>query len=95
MFRYLTPEEYQRIPILRAEGFTPIQIAHQLNVSDATVYNILNGKSQPRQWSDKPKSKKGATPRLPVVEVKREDVNFKKLPDTVLFEHVKECNFIG
>lgn len=88
--RYLLVAEVEEIKKLRNEGGMIKAIALQFGVCEATISKIINGKTGARTMCQ---SKQYS--RIPKETVTVVEEVFQGLPDTVLFEHVKECNFIG
>jgi transcriptional regulator with XRE-family HTH domain len=86
---YLTPEDHEKIKQLRADQNLSIrEIARRMRRSEATVSNVLNGATPPRYRRPPP-------PRIPLREKLDDYPDFTSLPDHVLFQHVRECNFVG
>ncbi len=88
--RYLAENEMEDVLKLRAEGWYIKAIAKRFEVCEATISNIVNGKARKRKMGSVGKE-------LYRAEIRREmrEENFSELPDHVLFQHVKESNFIG
>ncbi len=94
--RYIGREEMEELKKLHDEGCKIKHLAKKFAISEATVSNYINGKTTPRSFRTKRGvRKKGAAfvRRYAVTEFVEEV--FKDLPDEVLFQHVRECNFIG
>jgi len=86
MPRYLSFEDHEEIKKLRDRGWKMKDLATRFGISEASVSNIVRGITLPRK---PPKPKKEESKR------EEEYVDFSRLPKSVLFQHVKECNFIG
>lgn len=92
--RYLAKNEIEDIHQLRAEGWMIKDIARRFAVCPDTISHHISGKTVlrgMRKWRGEPKL-------VPVAEEAPQKVKeevFSTLPDHVLFEHVRECNFIG
>jgi hypothetical protein len=89
--RYLSQSDHEDIRELRAIGWSTLAIAARFEVCQATVSNVLNGRSKPKRRNFVPKPPKPPQER-PVITLYED---FSQLPDHVLFQPVKECNFIG
>ncbi len=87
---YLEPEQIEEVKKRREEGALIKQIAAEFHICEATVSKIINHKSGAR----KRKRVGYERHRAYDPEAFQEQV-FIGLPDTVLFEHVREHNFIG
>jgi len=93
MSRYLNDEQHAEIRKLRIDqGMMIRDIAKRFNCSHATVSNICKGTTVPR-GSDKIRKRPEFNKMPDAKEV--EFVDFSKLPKHILFEHVRESNFIG
>jgi transcriptional regulator with XRE-family HTH domain len=93
MYRYLVEGEHLAIKKLRLEeGMKIKEIAKRFNVCEATVSNIVKGNTVPRGTAKLRKASKQG-PAIEAHELESQD--FSQLPDDVMFEHVKEYNFIG
>lgn len=93
--RYLAAAEIEEIHKLKEEGWMIKDIARRFAVCEATISHHINGKTVLRglrKWRGVPKSNVHVL-KLAPSEIKEEV--FSTLPDHVLFEHVRECNFIG
>lgn len=88
--RYLRSEDMEEVKKLRAEGAMIKDIAKRFNVCDATISNIVNGKSAPRKLKSV-----GGPVRSPYDPIDFVEEIFIGLPDTVLFQHTRERDFIG
>lgn len=93
--RYLSAAEIEEIQTLRADNCRIKDIARKFGVCQETVFHHVSGKTAlrgVRKWRPEPKT----IPKpVKIVAPVTQEVVFKSLPDTVLFEHVRECNFIG
>jgi IS30 family transposase len=85
--RYLSPEEHAEIHRLHAEKVSQQMIARKFGICEATVSNIVHGRSRPR----KPPLYRRVTSTPP----EPQEQDFSQLPDDVLFKHVREWDFIG
>lgn len=93
--RYLAASEIDDIHKLKEEGWMIKDIARRFAVCEETISHHISGKTVLRglrKWRGKPKAK--AHPLKVAPPDAKEEV-FSILPDHVLFEHVRECNFIG
>lgn len=93
--RYLAAAEIEDIHKLKAEGWMIKDIARRFAVCEETISHHISGRTVlrgVRKWRGKPKRTILPTKVAPP-DVKEEV--FGILPDHVLFEHVRECNFIG
>jgi Helix-turn-helix domain len=93
--RYLAKSEIEDIHKLKAEGWMIKDIARRFAVCEETISHHITRKTALRgvgKWRRQPK----ITP-LPaeVLASELKEVDFSSLPDHVLFEHTRECNFIG
>lgn len=88
--RYLRQQEVDEVKKLREEGFMIKDIAKRFNVCDATISNIVNGKSAPRKMKSL-----GDKIRSPYDPVEFIEEDFSSFPDNVLFQPVRERDFIG
>lgn len=89
--RYLKQSEMDQIKKLRMEGARVKDIAKQFNVSEGTISNIVNGKNIPRKF----KEVVGSYIRSPYDPIEFKEEVFKDLPDEVLFQPVRDRDFIG
>lgn len=87
---YLEPDQIEEVKKRRQEGLLIKQIAHEFQICEATVSKIINLKSGARKRKRVGYERHRAYDPEAFVE---ED--FTLLPDTVLFQHVREHNFIG
>jgi hypothetical protein len=85
--RYLSPEEHAEIHRLHAASVSQKDIARQFRICEASVSNIVHGRSRPR----KPALHRRQTVQIP--EAREQD--FSQLPDNVLFKHVPVWDYIG
>lgn len=88
--RYLRQEEVEEVAKLRAQGCLIKDIARKFSVCEATVSNIVRGKYAPRR-----RKQVETTLRSPYAPLDFKEENFSSLPDDVLFQHVREWDFIG
>lgn len=88
--RHLRADEVVELKRLREEGWKIMTLAKHFDVCTATVSNVLRGKTDPNK-------RKPAKPRVPesLGTTDIEEMNFKSLPDDVLFRHVRPWAFIG
>jgi transcriptional regulator with XRE-family HTH domain len=94
--RYIRQQDAEEIVKLHQdEGWLMKDLAKKYGISEATVSNYIHGRTTPRFM----KRRAGRPKVIPVTKTyaspdfKEED--FSELPDHVLFQHVRECNFIG
>lgn len=88
--RYLRTNEIEEVKKLRAQGWKFKDIAGRFMVCEATVSNIVNGKSSPRRLKHVDTSV-----RSPYAAVDFKEEDFSQYPDTVLFQHVRVWDFTG
>lgn len=93
MNRYLRVEVHEAIKKMKVEeGLSIKDIAKKFGVCTATVSNIVNGKTVPRGAN---KLRKPLPNRATIEANEVQFQDYSTLPDEVLFQHVRECNFIG
>lgn len=93
MCRYLREGQYEEIIQLRRDqGMMVKDLAKKYGVCDATISNICKGTAVPRGGN---KIIKPPPSRKIPDACEIEFVDFSILPDHVLFQHVREYNFIG
>jgi hypothetical protein len=83
--RYLKQPEIDEMKRLREDGWKIKALAAKFGVCEATVSSTVNDKRQPRRLLSPSTFSADIMP----------DENFKDLPDTVLFQHVRIWDFIG
>lgn len=88
--RYLRQHEIDELIKLRDEGSKIKDIAKRFDVCEATVSNIVRGKYAPRR-----RKQVEVTLRSPYSPLDFKEEDFSSLPDDVLFQHVREWDFIG
>lgn len=88
--RYLKQEDIDKVKELRNSGWSMIRIARQFDVCQATVSNILRGKTQPRR-----RKKLGRPARDPYAPVDFKEEDLSAYPDDAYFQHVRIWDFIG
>lgn len=84
MHRRLAIQDMQEILQLRSQKMLLKDIAARYQISDAQVSNLINGKHIPKRLK--------VNPHAPVPF---DEEDFSKLPNDVLFKHVKAFDFIG
>ncbi len=89
---YLSPEEETAIRAMREEGHKMLAIAKKFEISQATVSNVINGRHKLRGTSPR---RRACKPVRPLPEPGLVVQDFSSLPDHVLFQHVREWDFIG
>jgi Helix-turn-helix domain len=94
MYHYLSPTEIEEIIKLYEEGWSQKNLAVRYNVCEATISNHVTGRHKPR-FRKKTGRPKGVKIAKPYARPEFVEQDFSQLPDSVLFEHVRECNFIG
>ena len=90
MPKYLTPAQYEQIKELRQAKLSMKVIAAHFGISEATVSNVLSGKSSAHVYK-----KKNTFQQKETDSREEEYVELSTLPDDVLFQHVREFNFMG
>lgn len=94
--RYIGQQEVEEIIKLHDdEGWTFKDLAKRFNVCEATVSNYVNKRTSPRFLKKKGGRQRGIPVTKSFAAPDYSDQDFSRLPDHVLFEHVRECNFIG
>lgn len=90
MSKYLTQQQYEAVRKMWEEedNLSMAKLAKQFGVCEATISNIV-------RYSTKPRKHRGNNAKNREPDDRDQVVVFKDLPDHVLFQHVKECNFIG
>lgn len=91
---YSGKPEVEEMKKLRDEGWYFRDIAKRFNVCEQTAANLVNGKTVERGGKRGGRTKVISIAKTYAAPDFREQ-DFSQLPDTVLFEHVRECNFIG
>jgi len=93
---YLSPAESAEIVrLFQEEGKSLKDLAKLFDICEATVYNHVHGRTNPRALRKKKIRPKKATVINLYASSACEEMDFSTLPDDVLFVHVRECNFIG
>lgn len=97
MRRFISEEEIAEIIALHKQGKLIKEIAQKLEVCEASVSNHIHGKTNLRGLVVKKRKAKqnGVKVVNHLADPYLEEEDFSKLPDSVLFEHVREFNFIG
>lgn len=94
--RYIRKQDAEEMVRLHFdEGWLMKDLAKKYEISLATVSNYIHGRTTPRYMK-----RMGGRPK--VIQMKKtfaapdfKEEDFSRLPDHVLFQHVRECNFIG
>lgn len=89
---YLSPEEETGILKMREEGCKMETIAKKFGICQGTVSKVVNGKHRIR---GEKKRRRACAPSHPIPDPVTEVQDFSNLPDHVLFQHVREWDFIG
>lgn len=88
--RYLKQREVDEIKKLREEKVMIKDIAKRFLVCEATISNVVNGKTPPRKIKSV-----GSAIRSPYDPIEFKEEVFSTLPNDVFFQHGKAKDFIG